>query len=153
MVTNRLLETPVVGYSEVNDRLERARLQYDDDEQTPYNLHNELLDKSSDAYDEDESVPAKPLVNPDRLGIVRIVKDAHLVFKRKDEHNKYVELWVFKENKISKTAGRIYNAILAGTDIPVGSIQSQDGLQTVIKWEVGPADNTLIYVEIKGMQN
>lgn len=153
MAIRRIIESPVIGYSEFNDQLERARLQYDDDEAIPYKLNKKILDAESDDYDEDESEPAKPIVDPDRQGVVRIVKDAHLIYKRKDDHNKYTELWVFKENKISKTAGRTYDAILAGSDIPKGYVQSPDGSQTVVKWEVGPPDNTLIYVEIKGMQN
>jgi len=48
---------------------------------------------------------------------------------------------------------KTYDAIMAGTDIPKGSTSSDDGSQTVERWEVGEPKNTLVFVNIKGLTN
>lgn len=152
-----VVETPVVRFSKTDDRLSRARVQYDDDEKIPFG------ETSAQQYDDDEATPyiptatkktqVDPKINRDRQGSIRIVADAHLVYKRRDESNQFTELWVFKENKRQKMMGKILNAIIAGTDIQQGRKQSIDGVQRIETWEIGPPENTIMYVEITGLQN
>lgn len=70
------------------------------------------------------------LEHPDKQGMIRVVKGAHLVYKRKSPDGFYEELWMFN---IGKDAQRdemeVRSEILSGTDIPESSTRSEDGAQ------------------------
>ena len=86
--------------------------------------------------------------DPDRAGVIRAVKNAHLVYKREMEDGTYQELWVYNVREFDTTLG-VKKAILAGTDIPPGKLQSADGEQTYTSWASGNAELLLI----KGLPN
>jgi hypothetical protein len=87
----------------------------------------------SDESDPDENE------DPDRQGLIRTVKDAHLVYKRKSADDTYEELWIYNVPDM-KTELEIRKAILSGTDIPVNQSQSDDGSQEYHIWSIGNAE-------------
>jgi hypothetical protein len=86
--------------------------------------------------------------DPDRAGVIRTVKNSHLVYKRQAEDGTYDELWVYNVKEFDPTL-QVKKAILAGTDIPPGKLQSADGKQTYTSWASGNAEMLLI----KGLPN
>lgn len=92
-------------------------------------------------------------VDLNKQGMIRTVKDAHLVYKRKDQNNQYTELWVYKRDSGKKNSTAPFDAIIAGTDIEKGHTMSPDGEQSIRTWEVGPVSNTVCFVEIMGLAN
>lgn len=98
-----------------------------------------------------DGVPVEPESDPDKQGIIRVVPDAHLVYKRKNEQNQYTELWVYKRNLLQHDNKGTHAAILAGSDIPKGRTSSEDGTQTLVTWEIGPPSNLLTFVQISGL--
>ncbi len=103
--------------------------------------------------DEENGASDAQVEDPDRQGYIRTVPNAHLIYKRKDQNHQYTELWVYKRDSNKTATLTIYDAIISGTDIPRGDSSSEDGSQTVSTWEIGPIDNTVCYVEIKGLSN
>ena len=55
--------------------------------------------------------------DPDKQGIIRVIPNAHLVYKRDDGKGSFEELWVYKIKNDMKSSYDIRNEILAGTDI------------------------------------
>ena len=93
---------------------------------------------------DDPDVDTESLVDPNRAGVLRTVKGAHLVYKRESEEGKYDELWVFPlGTSIDEVTLR--KTVLAGTDIPPGQVSSEDGSQTYSIWTAGNAQ--LIHIE------
>lgn len=129
----------------------------DDDQQVDGEQGDEELDGEQQQPQDDEQGDDQELSqdgeqgDPDRQGDIRTVPEAHLVYKRKNENNLFDELWIFKMNQHDTWTMKTFDAILAGTDIPKGSTTSDDGSQTVERWEVGDPKNTLVFVEIKGL--
>jgi hypothetical protein len=82
-----------------------------------------------------EEEPEKPEIqewdDPDRQGIIRYVKGAHLVYKRQTEEGTFNELWVYKINNMRDETD-IRKRILSGTDITPHTTQSEDNSQTVV---------------------
>lgn len=77
--------------------------------------------------------------NPDRSGLIRTVKNAHLVYKRETEEGTFEELWVYNiTNMRDEQATK--RAILAGTDIPLNKTTSPDGSQSYEIWASGNAE-------------
>lgn len=75
--------------------------------------------------------------DPNFQGIIRTVKGAALVYKRKTPEDTYEELWIFNVGKDMKQESIIRRAILAGTDIDPSSGTSEDGSQTSSSYTVG----------------
>lgn len=92
--------------------------------------------------DEVPEEPAEP-EDPNRQGMVRTVKGAHLVYKREVEDGTYEELWQYNTSTLRDEI-TIRKAILAGTDIPVNKAQSPDGSQSFETWAAGNAELMLI---------
>jgi hypothetical protein len=99
-------------------------------------------DGESDAEQPDGDVPGLDNVatqasdDPDRKGLIRTVKDSHLVYKRESEDGTFEELWVFNVTEL-KAEMKIRKAILAGTDIPINNTSSPDGKQEYSLWTAG----------------
>ena len=74
--------------------------------------------------------------DPDRQGMIRTVKGAHLVYKRQSESGTYDELWVYNTTDM-RTEMETKRAILSGTDIPTTQTQSPDGEQSYQIWSTG----------------
>lgn len=88
--------------------------------------------------------------DPNRQGLVRTVKGAHLVYKRKNEEGSYDELWVFGTgNNDIKDSLEVRRAILAGTDIPPRALKSENGQQSYTLTSLGNGQ----LLHIKGQQN
>lgn len=104
----------------------------------------EGADEFSDEPPMDE--PTEP-EDPNRQGMIRTVKGAHLVYKREVEDGTYEELWIYNSSTLRDEIV-IRKAILAGTDIPVNKSQSPDGSQSYEMWAVGNAEMVLV----KGLQ-
>lgn len=160
----RLLETPFLSVRPLDARLDTTSDEFDDVEIDLSDAYDDdEASLASDAHDDDEQLgmdvddgiedDTSKEEDPDRQGSIRVVKNAHLIYKRKDDNNMYTELWVYKEDMSKQISKDVYYAILAGTDIPRGSNSSPDGTQTVSTWMVGPAASTVTYVEIKGIPN
>jgi hypothetical protein len=99
-------------------------------------------DDESDPEQPDGDVPGLDNVatqasdDPDRKGLIRTVKDSHLVYKRESEDGTFEELWVFNVTEL-KAEMKIRKAILAGTDIPINNTSSPDGKQEYSLWTAG----------------
>lgn len=76
--------------------------------------------------------------DPDKQGLIRTVKNAHLVYKRKQEDGTFEELWVYSASDM-RSEQTIRQAILSGTDIPVDGSSSEDG-QLYSIWSAGNAE-------------
>jgi hypothetical protein len=183
MKKRTIFEAPVVKFYKLDsdtddqwdDEKDEIDVEWDDEEDTTGGDYASKSDQSIDQWDDEEDQPdngdqpasdfddptGEPPPDeqdqqeddPDRQGTIRTVPNAHLVYKRKDEQNQYTELWIFKQDYTTKISSKTYDAIIAGTDIPKGSSKSKDGSQKVKTWEIGPPQNTLVYVEITGLSN
>ena len=97
------------------------------------------LDDSESDEDKLDDVVSKAAENPDRQGLIRTVKGAHLVYKREAEDGTYEEMWMFNTSDL-KSSMEQRKAILAGTDIPVNALKSPDGSQEFSVWTAGNAE-------------
>lgn len=86
--------------------------------------------------------------NPDRQGVIRVVANAHLVFKRQVEDGSYTELWIYNVGKLQDEL-KVRKAILAGTDIPPNKKVSPDNEQSFEIWSSGNAE----LLRITGLPN
>ncbi len=78
------------------------------------------------------------LEHPNKQGMIRTVKGAHLVYKRKTPDGFYEELWMFNIGKdTQRDEMEIRKDILSGTDIPPESTKSKDGTQSYELWTAG----------------
>ena len=110
----------------------------DNDEGEKEGPDNEKLDAITDKASED----------PDKQGVIRTVKGAHLVYKRQTEDGTYEELWIYNSGTMRDELD-VRKAILAGTDIPTDKTSSPDGSQEYEIWSSGNAE----ILQIKGLPN
>lgn len=82
-------------------------------------------------------------------GIIRTVRGANLVYKRKDSDGDYSELWIYNIGKDVKHSNDVKRAIIAGTDINPNTLQSDDGSQSMKLYSVGNVQ----FLELSGLQN
>lgn len=94
--------------------------------------------------DEDVDVESEP-DDPDRQGVIRLVKGARLVFKRQSPDGNFEELWVYNTGDNIKNGLEKQKAILAGTDIPPKRTKSEDGGQNYMLTTLGNAQ--LLYIQ------
>lgn len=87
--------------------------------------------------------------DPDRQGLIRTVRGAHLVYKRQEEEGTFEELWIFNTGKKFGDEYDVRHAILAGTDIPPKKTRSDDGNQEYFLSTLGNAQ----LLHIKGLPN
>lgn len=95
-----------------------------------------------------DDVASNATEDPDRQGVIRAIKRAHLVYKRESDGGGFEELWVYNIGTM-KDEMKTRKAILAGTDIPPGKTTSPDGTQTYNIWSTGNAE----MISIKGLPN
>ena len=110
---------------------------------------------STDEVDVDstDDVGSQPTEDLNHQGTIRTVKDAHLVYKRKEDANRYTELWIYKRNLLAKQSDTTYAAIMAATDIQNLAKKSADGEQTVEVWSIGDPRDKLTFVKINGLSD
>jgi ribosome modulation factor len=114
-------------------------------------LGDETGDNEGDDQQDDPKLDAltdKASEDPDRQGIVRRVKSAHLIYKRQTEEGTYEELWIYNVGNMRDELD-VRKAILAGTDIPTTKTTSPDGSQSYEMWSAGNAE----MLQIKGLPN
>ena len=99
------------------------------------------LDPETDG--ELDDVASQAVEDPDKQGLIRTVKNAHLVYKRETDEGTFDELWVYNVTDLRGELD-IKKAILAGTDIPINKLRSPDGSQTYEIWSAGNAEMILI---------
>lgn len=110
---------------------------------------DDLPDDENDINDldfpEDEDLDQEPTEpeDPNRQGLIRTVKKAHLVYKRQTEEGTYEELWMYNTTSLRDEMA-IRKSILSGTDIPVNRTSSPDGEQEYETWTAGNAEMMLI---------
>lgn len=156
MKLRSILEATLVDFSreDVDDTAQTP-----DDDSGEFDGIDDLDDSDEELTDEQPEDGEQPPTDeegeedPDRQGDIRVVKGAHLVYKRKSDNNLYDELWIYKQNQMDTWTLKTYDAIIAGSDIPKGETQSADGTQHVDRYEVGNPKNTLVFVEIRGLSN
>jgi len=129
-----------------------------DSEEDPTAVPDQMsLDEPSDDLDGQKGGEEHPELDgiadvatddPDKQGLIRTVKDAHLVYKRTTEDGSFEELWIYNLNTLRNEL-EVKKAILAGTDIPPSKVRSPDGTQTYEIWSSGNAEMILI----KGLPN
>lgn len=113
----------------------------DEDEVHPEVDGDSNVDPETDG--ELDDVVDQATSDPNRQGLIRTVKDAHLVYKRESEDGTFEELWLYNSTALQDEM-QIKKAILAGTDIPTNKTQSPDGTQTYEIWAVGNGAMMLI---------
>lgn len=89
--------------------------------------------------------------DPNRQGLIRYVKGAHLVYKKKNEEGTFDELWNFGtgDSDDIKDSLEVRRAILAGTDIPPRALKSENGQQSYTLTTLGNGQ----LLHIKGLPN
>ena len=85
--------------------------------------------------------------NPNKRGVLRIIKDAHLVYKRQNDAGLFDELWIFNSKDNMKDSLTIKRDILSATDIPYRQTKSEDGSQEYSMYTMGDVQ----FLEIKGL--
>jgi hypothetical protein len=92
---------------------------------------------------------AEPEEDQNFQGIIRTVKGACLVYKRRNEDGNYEELWIYNVGTRFDDSMQIRKAILAGTDIDTNDTQSEDGTQEATTYSIGNVQ----YLNIQGLPN
>lgn len=85
--------------------------------------------------------------NPE--GIIRTVKNAHLVYKKQRGDGTFEELWIYNTSPDGIEDMKIRREILSGTDIPPKKTESPDGKQKYEIYTIGNAQ----YLHIIGLPN
>jgi hypothetical protein len=111
-------------------------------EEEEINIDPKLQDQASKEFDNDKShqespQQSQPEDSKSDQGVLRKVKNAHLVYKRKTETGTFEELWTFNVQKGLRDEVAIQRDILSATDIPSNALKSEDGKQEAELWTVG----------------
>lgn len=118
-------------------------------EPSPEEAPSDAMEFDLDAGQGDEEHPElddiadEATEDPNRAGLIRTVKGAHLVYKREAEEGQFEELWIYNVDDLRKEMD-IKKAILAGTDIPPNKMSSPDGSQTYEIWSAGNAELLMV---------
>jgi hypothetical protein len=129
--------------SDIDD--EDHDFEFDDEDDEDFDDEDDLgLDGDDDLEDfevgdDDFSELDDEQDDPDRQGLIRVVPNAHLVYKRAAEDGTFEELWIYNTGDSFEPELETRRAILAGTDIPMNSMTSQDGNQAYVLWTAGNA--------------
>ena len=108
--------------------------QVSDTEQNPSLFGQDDESQSGDEFGmggEDENK------SEDFQGLIRTIRGACLVFKRKSQNGTFDELWVYNVGDNLKQETVIRKAILAGTDVDPNTQMSDDGTQKAKTYTVG----------------
>lgn len=125
--------------------------QMDDIEQNDQELDDPInmeLDDEMDDELSDENPEVQEWENPDRAGLIRVVDNAHLVYKRQDEDGTFSEMWIYNVDNLNDEL-KIRRDILAGTDIPQNRTRSEDDKQ---RYKISTMGNAQI-ITISGLSN
>lgn len=129
--------------------LKRFIIENDDDQiEFPEENSSEENNENDELSDKSSKIVNTATENPNKQGAIRTVPDADLVYKRKENDGDYEEMWVYHFADM-KTALKIRQDILSGTDIKIYKRSSDDGKQIYDMWTTG---NTEI-LKISGLPN
>lgn len=141
----RLDDEPDANDNESLDDLDLDGAESTGDDQPDDELNLDV--DSEEGTDEPiDGIANQAVEDPNKRGLIRTVKKAHLVYKRETEDGSFEELWVINVGGM-KDELKIRKAILAGTDIPTNNIKSPDGKQSYTVWTSGNVE----MVHIVGM--
>lgn len=151
---------PETGYAISPDENEPTDEEYPDesnndefpsDDELNSDENPEEFDDEDDPNDEREldGVASKATEDPNKQGVIRKVKGAHLVYKRQGENGSYEELWIYNHGENLADSMQIRHGIISGTDIPTNKTSSPDGKQSFSVWTVGNAE----MIQITGLPN
>jgi len=87
--------------------------------------------------------------DPDKQGLIRKIKGAHLISKRVNEDGTYDELWMYRISRGNKNEYDIRSEILSNTDIEQKSGVSESGTQKYVLW----TNNGTQFIQITGLPN
>ncbi len=107
-------------------------------------------DPNAEPHLDDEAFSAPPVDengDPNRQGVIRVIQNAHLVYKRQNEEGTFDELWIYNTGDHVKDELETRRDILAGTDIPPKRSKSEDGQQAYRLTNLGNAQ----MLEITGL--
>lgn len=135
-------EAGLTGKDEVDDAAKR-QAKWDD---AKILKRGEMQTPADIDMDVHRGVPSN---EPDAMGYIRTVNNAHLVYKRQNQQGTYDELWVYNIGDDMKDELKVRRAILAGTDIPQGRTQSEDGTQSYTVTTLGNGQ----ILHITGLRN
>jgi hypothetical protein len=121
----------------------------DRDTTEPDNDESTGDDESNEHPHEQDEDKQESKEDPDKQGLIRTIKGAHLIYKRQESDGTYGELWIYKIDKGMKDEYKIRNAILNGTDIDQKSGQSSDEKQHYELW----TSNNRQLMKIYGLVN
>jgi len=105
--------------------------------------------KTPDTEDQPDLDTEDQPEDPDKQGIVRVIKGARLVYKRETDDGTFEELWMFKTGNPTRDEFQIKKDILAGTDIPTNKTSSEDDEQSYTVW----ASGNVQMMKINGLPN
>lgn len=103
-----------------------------------------VLVRGIDELDDDQ-LAVKNDIN--KRGVIRRIKNAHLIYKRQNSTGSFDELWIFNSSSNMTDALDIQRDILAATDIGPRQTTSEDGSQKYKLSTVGDVQ----YLEITGL--
>lgn len=108
---------------------------------TSFNSSNSSQDQPNG-----EEIVDDELENDERVGIIRTIANAHLIYKERSETGTYNELWIYNIGKGNDELD-IKRDVLAGTDIPPTKTKSPDGSQSYTITTMGNAQ----YLHVMGL--
>lgn len=103
----------------------------------------------ADEFPNEDSEENQQYEDPNKQGLIRTVKGAKLVYKRQTDDGTFEELWIYNIGNINRDEYEIRKDILAGTDIPLNKVISDDGTQEYELWTIGNAQ----IIKISGLPN
>lgn len=103
---------------------------------------DDLLDQHTTSFEKKAEVSTNSEESHDKMGLIRKIKGAHLVFKRQVEDGTYTEMWIYYDDIINST--NVRQEILAGTDIDPKTGFSEDKQQTYEIWSPGNVEILVI---------
>lgn len=102
----------------------------DDSNDGGENFANDGDTDSEDLLNDESDGTDTPETDPNKMGNIRVVKGAHLVYKRQSSDGTFNELWIYNVGDHIQQSIDIKKAIIAGTDIPDNQMRSKDNSQT-----------------------
>lgn len=130
---------------------------YDQQEEPESEDSDDISDEESDEYsdeetemgDKDQNANDKQNDAADFQGAIRTIRGACLVYKRQQEDGTFEELWIYNIGKKYQREEKIKKGIIAGTDIDISKLQSQDGSQKIKISSIGNVQ----FLTITGLPN
>jgi len=103
--------------------------------------------EDTDGLAPDNGDDASNSQDPNYQGMIRTVRGAYLVYKRKESNGTYEEVWLYNVGKDLQKETAIRRAILSGTDIDPNTHASDNGEQKAKTWTTGNVQ----YLTISGL--